>query len=269
MKELRKWRKGRTTIIITHDLTQIEREDFVYVMSEGEVVQEGFRHALEKVPNGMFTRVLQPESAISPASARSKGPSNPFDSAPASPASSRLSVDSIDSMDIEFRPRPRLLIPSIFGRPPECSRSQRTSPCLTSPISPTAFPMSRASRMRSISASPRRTSLQTTKSHEPQMTETSLLVNKRLTLNLGMSSLSAAVHRVSTVEPATPPSVSQDDRSDGADGPRDSADEHKAMSLTKILLTVGPVLTWQNRAILIAGFSCAAIHAVATPMFSW
>lgn len=43
MDAIRQWRKGKTTIIITHDVAQIEDADYVYVMDNGKVVQEGYR----------------------------------------------------------------------------------------------------------------------------------------------------------------------------------------------------------------------------------
>ena len=49
MAALRKWREHRTTIVITHDLTQIQDSDFVYVLEDGHVIAEGFRHNIEKV----------------------------------------------------------------------------------------------------------------------------------------------------------------------------------------------------------------------------
>ncbi|KAF5665159.1 ABC transporter [Fusarium heterosporum] len=48
MDAIRAWRRGKTTIIITHDITQIEASDFVYVMDNASVVQEGFRKDLDK-----------------------------------------------------------------------------------------------------------------------------------------------------------------------------------------------------------------------------
>ena len=39
----------KTTIVITHDLSQIESSDFVYVLEDGRVVEQGFRYDLETV----------------------------------------------------------------------------------------------------------------------------------------------------------------------------------------------------------------------------
>lgn len=48
MKAIREWRKGKTTIIITHDMSQIQEEDFVYVLDDGCVVQSGYRSELQR-----------------------------------------------------------------------------------------------------------------------------------------------------------------------------------------------------------------------------
>ncbi|PFH48426.1 hypothetical protein AMATHDRAFT_65547 [Amanita thiersii Skay4041] len=44
---LKRWRANKTTIVITHDLSQIEATDFVYVLKEGYVVEQGYRGDLE------------------------------------------------------------------------------------------------------------------------------------------------------------------------------------------------------------------------------
>jgi ATP-binding cassette subfamily B (MDR/TAP) protein 1 len=46
MTSLRKWRRGKTTIVITHDFSQIDENDFVYVFNSSVLVQEGFKRNL-------------------------------------------------------------------------------------------------------------------------------------------------------------------------------------------------------------------------------
>ncbi|KAF8963802.1 P-loop containing nucleoside triphosphate hydrolase protein [Flammula alnicola] len=53
---LKRWRKHKTTIIITHDLSQIAGGDFVYVMKDGRVVEQGYRADLEGVVPGKHNR---------------------------------------------------------------------------------------------------------------------------------------------------------------------------------------------------------------------
>ncbi|KAG2130150.1 P-loop containing nucleoside triphosphate hydrolase protein [Suillus bovinus] len=55
---IRRWRQHRTTIIITHDVAAIEENDFVYVMREGSVVEQGFRSDLEHADDE-FARMLR------------------------------------------------------------------------------------------------------------------------------------------------------------------------------------------------------------------
>ena len=54
---IKRWRQNKTTVVITHDLSQIASDDFVYVLKEGEVVEQGFRSDLED-NNEEFTRML-------------------------------------------------------------------------------------------------------------------------------------------------------------------------------------------------------------------
>ncbi|KAL7953908.1 ABC-transporter [Trichoderma compactum] len=51
---IREWRRDKTTIIITHDISQIEDEDFVYVMQDASLVQQGFRRELATASAGPF-----------------------------------------------------------------------------------------------------------------------------------------------------------------------------------------------------------------------
>jgi ATP-binding cassette subfamily B (MDR/TAP) protein 1 len=58
LSAIRKWRKGKTTIVIAHDVTQIQPDDFIYVMKSGSVVQEGFRKTLEILVGSPFHDLL-------------------------------------------------------------------------------------------------------------------------------------------------------------------------------------------------------------------
>nr|WCD39451.1 Ste6-1 [Ganoderma boninense] len=44
---LKRWRQNMTTIVITHDLSQISHDDFVHVLKDGQLVEQGFRQELE------------------------------------------------------------------------------------------------------------------------------------------------------------------------------------------------------------------------------
>lgn len=59
MESIAKWRKGRTTIIITHDISQIPFNDMVYFLDNGEVAESGVRSQLEDREDGNLRNFLQ------------------------------------------------------------------------------------------------------------------------------------------------------------------------------------------------------------------
>ncbi|EMR08623.1 hypothetical protein PNEG_03100 [Pneumocystis murina B123] len=68
---IRFWRKNKTTIIITHDMSQIKGSDYIYVMNDGFLVQKGFKNDLLEDKNGTFFNVYSQKKgdkidAISP-----------------------------------------------------------------------------------------------------------------------------------------------------------------------------------------------------------
>ncbi|CEJ88555.1 hypothetical protein VHEMI04752 [[Torrubiella] hemipterigena] len=51
MEAIRSWRKDKTTVIITHDMSQIRQEEYVYVMDSGSVKQSGFKRDISPPAN--------------------------------------------------------------------------------------------------------------------------------------------------------------------------------------------------------------------------
>lgn len=79
MEAIWRWRKGKTTITITHDMSQIGPHDFVYVLEEGHIIQEGYQRDLSKdMENGLFQSDIQTPKIASAAH---------LDHSPAPPAS--------------------------------------------------------------------------------------------------------------------------------------------------------------------------------------
>ncbi|OJD22454.1 hypothetical protein ACJ73_06199 [Blastomyces percursus] len=58
MNAIRTWRKGKTTIVITHDMSQINDQDFIYVLHRGQVVRKGYKQALEQQVKEPFGSAL-------------------------------------------------------------------------------------------------------------------------------------------------------------------------------------------------------------------
>lgn len=71
MEAIRKWRRGKTTIIITHEVTQIQDQDFVYVLDEGRVAQEGLFCDLRQQRHGLLAHLR--EAAATSESSESHG----------------------------------------------------------------------------------------------------------------------------------------------------------------------------------------------------
>ncbi|KAI8964683.1 P-loop containing nucleoside triphosphate hydrolase protein [Daldinia sp. FL1419] len=63
MDGIRQWRRGKTTIIITHEIAQINDEDYVYVMENAFVEQEGFRWDLQRQRDGVFATLASSASS--------------------------------------------------------------------------------------------------------------------------------------------------------------------------------------------------------------
>jgi ATP-binding cassette subfamily B (MDR/TAP) protein 1 len=60
---IKRWRANKTTIVITHDLSQISSSDFVYVLKGGHVVEQGYRYDLEVAPQGEFKNMMESQGA--------------------------------------------------------------------------------------------------------------------------------------------------------------------------------------------------------------
>lgn len=63
---VKKWRKGKTTLIITHDLSQVEPHDFLYMMKDGIVIEHGFRQDLEANFASIFASVTKTNQYAAP-----------------------------------------------------------------------------------------------------------------------------------------------------------------------------------------------------------
>ena len=56
---LKRWRANKTTVVITHDLSQIAPDDFVYVLGDGCVVEQGYRKDLQAALGGVFRDMVR------------------------------------------------------------------------------------------------------------------------------------------------------------------------------------------------------------------
>lgn len=75
MEAIRTWRQGKTTIIITHEVAQIKDHDFVYVMDDGYIVQEGLYSDLKKQRHGLLAQLVAAATTPAPSTGRNSADS--------------------------------------------------------------------------------------------------------------------------------------------------------------------------------------------------
>ncbi|KAL8851121.1 MAG: hypothetical protein Q9221_003924 [Calogaya cf. arnoldii] len=282
MDAIREWRRGKTTIIITHDLSQIADDEFAYILDKGVVVQEGYRYALEKGPAGPLVAPRRPSVNFPTAkrlpklSEEVRKPS--YVSSSSGSCGSTLSVCSDDSLDIQYRPRPQsVFVPGMFSlakESPEVNRRSYFEP-FVSPAATGAFAMHRMSGVpdiftRPLSQSPQQKSgwplMSRREQKEQDLGDWSLLneLHKR-TKDVVKTSGEKRTSQASKKDPETIPLKPARRQSEDLQG----GGPLRIAPIKKILLTVWPTLTWKHRPMLIGGFFCAAVHAAGTPVFSF
>lgn len=277
MKAIRNWRQGKTTIIITHDMSQVQDEDYTYVLEEGIVVQEGFRGSLGKHDLGPFqqSRVSTFDHFLN---------SSKSSTVPQIDQSSDRHVQSVfgfteapdkllDIQSQDIRSTMSGMLTPFF----EGARSPRFTQRFVSQLSPPAFPMRRGSSLQSAMLSNgQRGELPTMKlpdtvriagSHKMKDTaaiqmqpieaavlhqgKTSRIIKPTISRPLSMASVMAArTHKRKS-------RLTQTERDD------------QVAPLKKIIMTVWPTLSRRNRFILVVASIAATIHAAATPVFSF
>lgn len=250
---IREWRQGKTTIIITHDMSQVQHEDYVYVLDSGVVIQEGLQNHLEKSNLGPFqqqgksiinipltqTQYLQSSQELHSTSCTTR-------------EASSTTVKSEMSMD-------QAMNGLASGTLRQQSQNiRRPAQAFVPVLSPTS--MHQSSVGRSNSQSHQRHTSQQSEISEPispiwlhdvkavEMTEMKANVSdvKACAVQQEHAPLpSAAALR-------TPPRRTR-----------------RVAPIKKIMMTIWPTLTWGKRTVLSLGFLCAAVHAAGTPIFSW
>ena len=275
MTSIREWRQGKTTIVITHDISQILDDDYAYVMDNGQMVQEGYRSALEESVSGPFSSFPRPEFRCPKDHEALRGTTDQCLSTIKD--SPRASTESVDSMDIKISRRTSRRpshLPEIFQ---PVSNTLQSSQQFISSLPPVAMHLNRMSNARM-----------------------SILLIRNLPKPSTTPSPGSPVSNCSPTEfkplepPPVPPkppkrisirrpsyhgviSLKELPRSPWLKEmlPIETREltpvevARRAESVKEILKTVWPRLPCKKRVVLVAGFVFAAVHAAATPVFSW
>ncbi|QSZ31249.1 hypothetical protein DSL72_000812 [Monilinia vaccinii-corymbosi] len=294
MDNIREWRKGKTTIIVTHDISQILDDDYVYVMEQSRVVQEGYRRKLSAKANGTFATFspLPEATREQPIDLsdmrRNSDPGTPLSGGfeefvqELTPRFSTMSTlyspraATVRSLDMSNR-RLSLGYASI-----SYANNLRSNETWTSRIdsSHSRFvDFQRPSQFQNFQASDNKSSIYSIsppRYHDEKVQS----ISKYPMEDQGFDRKSPILRPISLA----PIEIDRDSKgatmdyrlehsdhsTENADEskPEDKAKHVKPKSLTKIFKTVWPMLDKRERIVLLSGFLAAFIVAAATPAFS-
>ena len=276
---IREWRRGKTTIIIAHDISQIRDEDYTYILDNGNIVQEGYRQAVQKDGDGAFVELLCPRVGF-PKLDLDKEVAAPVPKSRSKSRSRPPSVISSVSGQQASRNQPRVSnsqFHEILARKVQSRAGSRPQSRLSVVnLSPFMAHMNQLSNVRlsilPVSNYPRYAEPSSPTSSYLYRDPESPVRPRTPTLHIPLETY-RSLHRTSAMYPPCRKKNS---------GPKWlrpmfsfherrglPLDEQSMASLTTILGTVWPRLLWRQRVLLISGFVAAFIQAAAAPVFSW
>lgn len=255
-KAIREWRKGKTTIIITHDMSQILDQDFVYILEHGSIVQSGYRSAIEKFAGS--------EKYFGPASKTdqsAKFPS-PFANNGLSGSGGTPSTDSVDERQLTMPRRVR--------------HGSRTS-WAQHHIPPTfrSSPWEATGKRRALSATVTEGTLLAgskpglSKKERVDYVQVGSEEFEMVKLDNPATKIENSQRRDSYISLSSESGHSRIDRRSKRSKAEQKNKIDGLIPLSHILRTVPPTLSPKERVILILGFLAALGHASATPLFAY
>ncbi|RHZ60109.1 ABC transporter ATP-binding protein [Aspergillus thermomutatus] len=256
MKAIRKWRRGKTTIIITHDMSHITDQDYVYVLEHGSVVQSGYRHELENSPAkekyfSFGDKQISPENLPKPDVPYTSDETEVVD-VPNTICPSNFELPKYEETSILSRK-----IPSEFENDHRFDRrieemqdsagvSNMVKMQATSQAEEISLPDGVAIPMRELSTAQSRRSFISANQLQFHRTSLTLPVPQAEATNYRQS-----VKRPQPARGNTPPS------------------EQQRLPISHIMRTLVPSLTMRQRLLLLLGIMSALVDASATPVFSY
>jgi ATP-binding cassette, subfamily B (MDR/TAP), member 1 len=255
---IREWRRAKTTIVITHDVSQILENDFLYVMDNGRIVQEGYRKALVNDSDGLFCSFVK---AGSHPSDFSQNHSRTDLSSPVTVQRSHSAalIDphlrgpeiSQDSLNIQVLESSRNTS-SVFANLSVDLQAPRER--LPPPPPPSIPPLGLPEGIESIELTGRTT---TANRHHPKKFERGRPSNTMSNTYLTPGP---------PIDTTPPRAISWKERLEFT---RIAPGKKRVVALKKVFATLWPALPWRGRLNLILGFLFALAHASATPIFGF
>ncbi|EAW25244.1 ABC transporter ATP-binding protein [Aspergillus fischeri NRRL 181] len=255
MKAIREWRRGKTTIIITHDMSHIMDQDYVYVLEHGSVVQSGYRHELENSPA---------KEKYFPFSERQISSKN----------TSKPEVSYVNDEMQEIVDFPNTICASNLDFP-----KHKETPVL-SRRTPSPFKNGQLSDRRmgemQLSARPSNVVKATSQAEEISIPDGVAIPMCELSMAQSRRSFISAnrlrLHRASLTPPVPHAEAMNHSQSikrpQHARGNTPLSGPHR-LSINQIMRTLVPSLTLRQRLLLLLGVIAALVDATATPVFSY
>ncbi|KAK5123375.1 hypothetical protein LTR85_002807 [Meristemomyces frigidus] len=291
MDAIRQWRRGKTTVIITHDITQILPDDYLYLLEHGRVAQDGYRKHLEKMKDTPFQGFLPPEqrATLSPFDAR-KGTNfesirtrgSSLDSNAAENRQSHVSCDALEAQLHAGENKRASFLPSALrdGSPlpvmgPFGRIGAGASPWMRGAVSPPSdspVELKRQSRLWDSDTKSR-----TNRDSAGDSTRWSRMLEQlvdrtgRLAADARQKTLGGGNRRrkPQDAEAGMALSIIAEERHDKGDTRPHPYDEKEDKSLKHILGTVWPNIDRSAKGTLLFGFYGCTVHAIASPLFSY
>lgn len=256
MESIRRWRKGRTTIIVTHDLTQIHKSDLVYVMDAGRVVHRGSLSTIGDIQRNL--RLEESSLHTQPCLHRDKAGNVAATILPKALGSSDISLQIPPSTDLDSRVAVRL--------------SDRSGGRLLKRFSLRTDPAFQRLKRQSLSRARAMYSAGRVRAKVDKVPGLPQGVVDDDNLTDLSSPHEANLPRNDTLRIATSAielQITASDDNGGTGSERFHDDKSAHDSTLRILRTVWPFLDTSHRIKLVLGFSAALIHAGSTPAFSY
>ena len=278
LQSIRSWRRGRTTIIITHDISQILPDDFVYIMDQTKVVQQGTRRAMEAVPNSPFQSFINSTNPEEPEDIEEHVDSDVEDEMERYEISRGNSKMSSRPTSAAFR-RSGMFSP--FLSPDAADAFPRTSPEYGDQASDITKAFNGKIPPRSLSI------LGNSRSQSP-FREISRLPSVSSVQQINVSKQVSTLRPISFAAPSStkfpgPKSIVEtpsfrrtfrakmDRRKQLRRLSKDQAvaTDLEELDITAVLRTVWPLIDWTTRLAVVGGVICSLIHSAATPVFGY
>lgn len=265
MKAIRKWRSGKTTIIITHDMSQITDEDFVYILENGTIVQSGYKETVEKQPGSeKYFHATTKDDARDGSTRKESGERGYYGLS--WEGSARRSMAREPSMSPE-RYNPREMLAQQHNRSSSWSGTWNSAPrrsgaySVDDTVLNISYDLSKRGSLLGIprrEASPVRPGSYYSKPMED-------LDMVQIDYGYGDDQSARSTYDSFSGPESKRPKLGNDRVSK----PQNEDNDNGMASVSHIMGTIVPTLTPKQRVILFLGVASALAHASATPIFSY